>query len=155
MRGAREYIFFGQLIERNRAFSSIYAQHLRFFELLEIDRELALPDERRDALSRAYGNFDKVVMMGWLIGDVVLGRKIDRADAHAVGRKAGKLGPTLKAEFGAPSRCVGKRKWQSEEDRARADAEASAKESRLRRERVSLPFPKAAPSVPLDRKSVV
>ena len=40
MRGAREYIFFGQLIERNRAFSSIYAQHLRFFELLEIDREL-------------------------------------------------------------------------------------------------------------------
>ena len=118
------------------------------------DLALALPDERRDALSRAYGNFDKVVMMGWLIGDVVLGRKIDRADAHAVGRKAGKLGPTLKAEFGAPSRCVGKRKWQSEEDRARADAEASAKESRLRRERVSLPFPKAAPSVPLKRKSV-
>ena len=118
------------------------------------DLALALPDERRDALSRAYGNFDKVVMMGWLIGDVVLGRQIDRADAHAVGRKVGKLGPTFKAEFGAPSRRVGKRKWQSEEARARADAEASAEESRLRRDRVSLPLPEAAPPVPLKRKRV-
>ena len=93
-------------------------------------------------------------MMGWLIGDVVLGRQIDRADAHAIGRKVGKLGPTLKAEFGAPSRRVGKRKWQSEEARARADAEASAEESRLRRDRVSLPLPEAAPPVPLKRKRV-
>ena len=93
-------------------------------------------------------------MMGWLIGDVVLGRQIDRADAHAVGRKVGKLGPTFKAEFGAPSRRVGKRKWQSEEARARADAEASAEESRLRRDRVSLPLPEAAPPVPLKRKRV-
>ena len=44
---------------------------------------------------------DKVVMMGWLIGDVVLGCKIDKADAHAVGRKASELSP-LTLWLGSP-----------------------------------------------------
>ena len=47
-------------------------------------------------LSHSFGNFDKLVGAGWLMGDVIQGRLIDRADAFAVGRKIGKLAPTLK-----------------------------------------------------------
>ena len=93
-------------------------------------------------------------MMGWLVGDIVLGAYIPKSDAFAVGRKVGKLAPSLKAEFDAPSRRVGKRKWESEEARSRADEEASAEEAALRCEPVKLPLPAAVSPVPLQRKRV-
>lgn len=41
-----------------------------------------------DALSQAYGNFDRVVAKGWLFGDLVRGPPLlDRAEAYTVGLK--------------------------------------------------------------------
>ena len=67
-------------------------------------------DDHGQALTEAYGNFDRLVACGWLLGDVKLGRFIEKADALRIGRKAGKLAPGLKAEFDAPSRRLGKRR---------------------------------------------
>jgi hypothetical protein len=92
-------------------------------------------------LSSSFGNFDKVVGLGWLLGDVVLGYLIAGEDALAVGRKAGKLAAGLKEEFAVPLRRAGKQKFVSADARARAMAEAAAAEAALRREPVPLPFP--------------
>ena len=63
-----------------------------------------LCDEHGPALSQAYGNFDRVVALGWLLGDVRLGRLIEHEDAFKVGRKAAKRAPTLQANFDSPTR---------------------------------------------------
>ena len=92
-------------------------------------------------LSSSFGNFDKLVGLGWLLGDVVIGYLIAHEDALVVGRKAGKLAPGLKEEFAAPQRRARKQKFVSAEARARAIAEAAVAEAALRRETVLLPFP--------------
>lgn len=101
-------------------------------------------DDRGPALSAAYGNFDKLVACGWLLGDVALGRLIEKTDAFKVGRKAGKLAPGLKAEFDAPARRLGKRKQPASEEEW---AEAAREEEATRREAVNLPFPDAPPPI--------
>ena len=73
-------------------------------------------DDHGTALSEAYGNFDRVVALGWLLGDVALGCLIEKVDAFKVGGKAGKLARGLKSEFDAPTRRLGKRKCVSDED---------------------------------------
>ena len=86
-----------------------------------------------------------------LLGDLVLGRLIAHSDAFAVGRKAGRIAPGLQAEFDAPSRRVGKRKYDDEERRARDSAAAAAEKAELRRQQVELPLtslPAAAPLQP-------
>ena len=96
------------------------------------------------ALSNAYGNFDRVVALGWLLGDVALGCLIEKADAFRVGGKAAKLARNggLTAEFDAPARRLGKRKRAaSEQDWAAAADEAAA----IRSEIVVLPFPMEPP----------
>ena len=96
-----------------------------------------LCDEHGPAFSQAYGNFDRVVGMGWLLGDVHLGCKIDHTYAFKVGRRAAKLAPGYKAEFDAPERRLCKRKHVSEEDR-----DAAAKEEvELRMAPIKLEFP--------------
>lgn len=75
-----------------------------------------------------------------LLGDLVLGRLIAHSDAFAVGRKAGRIAPGLQAEFDAPSRRVGKRKYDDEERRARDSAAAAAEKAELRRQQVELPL---------------
>ena len=108
-----------------------------------------LCDEHGAELSRVYGNFDRVVALGWVLGDVALGCLIDKADAFKVGRKAGKLAPGLKAEFEAPGRSVRKKKYTSDEALAQALDAAAQKEEKIRREVVTLPFPAApAPTPP-------
>ena len=92
-------------------------------------------------LSASFGNFDKLVGAGWLIGDVIQDRLIDRADAFAVGRRVGKLAPTLKLDFAAPSRCAGKRKHRSEEERVQSLREAAEEERALRAAEADLPLP--------------
>ena len=97
----------------------------------------------RQELTASFGNFDQRVGLGWLIGDVVLGCKIDFADALAVGIKAVKRGPKLAAEFGAP-----RRRAQTVKDaqkRAAALVEAEKEEATLRRADPDLPLPAAAP----------
>jgi hypothetical protein len=61
-------------------------------------------------LSQSFGNFDQLVGLGWLLADVVLGCLVSRADAFAIGKKAGKLAPGFKKEFEAPHIWAGKRK---------------------------------------------
>ena len=68
----------------------------------------ALCKSQGKELSRSFGNFDKAVGLGWLLGDVVLGGLMLHEDAFRVGRKAAKLGPGLKAAFAAPLRAHGK-----------------------------------------------
>ena len=88
------------------------------------------------ALSRAFGNFDKYVGLGWLLGDVQCGRLIDGTLAYAVGRKLGKRAPGLKAEFDAPLRRVGKRSHRDAETREHERAAAAEEEAWLRRQPV-------------------
>ena len=49
----------------------------------------AMYDEHGEALKRSFGNFDRVVALGWLLGDVIGGGALDwilsRADAFALG----------------------------------------------------------------------
>ena len=100
------------------------------------------------ALSRSFGNFDQRVGLGWLFGDMVCGFFIPFADALAVGAKAVKAGPDLKAEFGAPSRRAGKARYATAEDRERSFAAAAIEEANLRRADAELPLPAPLPPEP-------
>ena len=92
-------------------------------------------------LSQSFGNFDKVMGLGWLLGDVVLGYLICGDDAFNVGRKAGKLAAGLKEEFAAPLRRAGKQKFVNAAARARAFDDARARVAAVRLEQVLLPLP--------------
>ena len=121
-----------------------------------------LCDEHGPALSQAYGNFDRVVGLGWLLGDIALGLLISKADAHKIGRKGGKLAPGLQAQFDAPARRLGKRKTAASDEEWAA---AAKEEADVRREPVKLLFsdaclpalpdaPTPAPSAALKRQRV-
>ena len=99
----------------------------------------ALCEKQGKALSAVFGNFDQLVGQGWLIGDMVLGRLIDKGDAFAIGRKAGKLGPTLEAAFAAPRKRVLGLKLVDAEQHSRELAMAATAEKALRVEPVDLP----------------
>ena len=99
----------------------------------------------RPELSRSFGNFDQRVGLGWLLGDLVCGFLIPFPDALAVGTKAVKAGPDLKAEFTAPSRRAAKARYSCNEERERALAAAATKEAELRRADAELPMPAALP----------
>ena len=61
----------------------------------------ALPKAHIAALSKSFGNFDRVVGIGWLIADAVraVGAPlITRADAHAIGSKAQRKAADIKDE---------------------------------------------------------
>jgi hypothetical protein len=99
----------------------------------------ALCATARKELSDAYGNFDQLVGLGWLIGDLLFGRLIDKADAFKIGRKAGKLGPTLEAAFSAPRIRVLGLKLVDGERRDHELAEAATQETKLRGKLFELP----------------
>ena len=107
-----------------------------------------LCDANGSELSAAYGNFDRVVALGWLLGDVACGRLITGDAAFKVGRKAGKLAPGLQAQFDAPSRRVGKRKWDSDEALQAAQDAAAEEETNVRCAPVDLPFADMPPPPP-------
>eukprot|EP00966_Prymnesium_polylepis_P114580 2647551-Prymnesium_polylepis.1 len=85
--------------------------------------------QRGKQLSRAYGNFDKLCGLGWLLGDVMVGRLIDGDDAYRIGRRLGKDASNLKAEFAAPLRRFGKLK-KFDDNEARERLRAAAEERR-------------------------
>ena len=104
----------------------------------------ALEKATIDALSAAFGNFDRVVALGWLIADAVrpVGLPaISRADAYAVGikarREAGNIRTDEAADKKAASRLPGG-------DRKREDI-ADAAAQRLQ-EPVELPLPAVEPA---------
>ena len=57
------------------------------------------PEARIKALSTSFRNFDRVVGLGWLIGDALGLPLMTRAEAHAVGLKARREAGTLKEEI--------------------------------------------------------
>ena len=106
--------------------------------------------DRGRGLTQAYGNFDKLCGLGWLLGDVMCGRLIDGTDAYGIGRRLGKSASKLMAEFDAPLRRVGKRKYASDEERERDRAAAAEEEAAIRRESVVIGLEEeaAAPAAP-------
>ena len=119
----------------------------------------ALCEKHGTALSAAFGNFDQLVGQGWLIGDMVLGRLIDDGDALKIGRKAGKLGPTLEAAFAATRKRVLGLKLVDAEQHSCELAMAATAEEMLRGEAVdfspldaalAMPPPPAAAQAPLE-----
>ena len=110
-----------------------------------VQRAWKLVEDRKKRvrkLSACFGNFDKVVALGWLLGDVLLGVLMPHVDALAVGRKAARMAPGLKEAFAAPSRRAGKLQvGQAREDSL---AQAVKDEAALRQEQVELPLPDAA-----------
>jgi hypothetical protein len=53
------------------------------------------------ALSESFGNFDRTVGLGWLIGDAVGRPLMERKPAHATGLKAARAASNIKAEVRA------------------------------------------------------
>ena len=58
-----------------------------------------LCDKRGKALSQAFGNFDRVVALGWLLGDAVGASLLARDCAYAVGLKARRAAGDIKIEL--------------------------------------------------------
>ena len=100
-------------------------------------------EHRGKQLSQSYGNFDKL----WLLGDVMCGRLIDGDDAYRIGRRLGKQASVLKAEFDAPSRRVGKKKYANAEARECDRAAAAEEEAALRRETVDIGLEEEAAAI--------
>ena len=104
-----------------------------------------LPKDVIDALSSAFGNFDRVVGCGWLLADAV-DLSIDRAVAHAVGLKAhtqtGKLKTKIYEQRKEP--VLAARKLEDGDPKQQQLlAEADHREAALLREIIELPFSKA------------
>ena len=66
------------------------AAHMRDMEKAEVD-----------ALSESFGNFDRTVGLGWLLGDAAGRPLMDRKAAHASGLKAARAAGTIKADLRA------------------------------------------------------
>ena len=117
----------------------------------------ACAKQRGLELSRAYGNWDKLVGFGWLLGDVVCGRLIDGGVAYRIGRKHGKRAPELQSAFDAPLRRMGKRTFRDDAARQLAQSVAAQEEADLRREPVEVDFelepPPAAAAAPAGAAS--
>ena len=56
------------------------------------------PQASADALSASFGNFDRVVALGWLIADAVRLPLLSRAEAYAIGLKARREAGNIKSE---------------------------------------------------------
>ena len=57
-----------------------------------------LCDAQGTSLSESFGNFDRVVALGWLLGDAVGAPLLSRKDTHKVGLKARRDAGAIKAE---------------------------------------------------------
>ena len=66
--------------------------------LLAFNAANDLCNEHGKALSAAFGNFDRVVALGWLIGDALGMPPVDRAVAHAAGLKARRAATDLQKD---------------------------------------------------------
>ena len=97
------------------------------------------------ALLQSFGNFDKYVGTGWLLGDVALGGRVEHGAAHAVGRKVGKLCRDLPGRFAAPLRRVRKAKNLTDEERGFEMRKAEEEEATLRQAEVDLLLHKRLP----------
>ena len=107
-----------------------------------------LCDTHGKALSKSFGNFDRVVALGWLIGDAVGAPLLSRVQAHAVGLKARRIGSEVKADAASIKKDAARKASKlSQEDprRKKLVAQAQAAEAALLQVTVDLPMPDPDP----------
>ena len=89
-----------------------------------------------------FGNFDRVVALGWLLGDAVGAPLLSRAYAHAVGTKARRVAVETTAEQAVLKRTASRAASKLAPDNPRRQelaAEAKAAEASLLRDTVEFP----------------
>ena len=104
-----------------------------------------LCDQQGAALSESFGNFDRMVALGWLLGDAVLGAPLlDKSVAHKVGLKARREAGNIKTELAGirrrQMRIVGKLAPDDPQRQELAEA-AEAEEAALLQSAVELLLP--------------
>ena len=101
------------------------------------------------ALSRSFGNFDRVVALGWLLGDLLDLPWLERKQAHsfglAAGKKAGKVEEEIKAMKKRASSRASKLKQGDLEARHALEAAAAAEQAALLQQAARLTLPTVEP----------
>ena len=106
-------------------------------------------DTQGEALSKSFGNFDRVVAIGWLLGDAVGARLLPREQAYAVGLKARKAAVALKADVASKKRAVQRKasKLKTDDPQRRELSEnAEAEETEQLRAEIEFPMVRAQPA---------
>jgi hypothetical protein len=81
--------------------------------------------------SRAYGNFDRAVGLGWLIGDALGHPLLGHAEAFTIGPEARRKAAVIKQEVADARRAVQRDKAKFESDDAREAAKDAAERAKL------------------------
>ena len=108
-------------------------------------------DKDGKELSSSFGNFDRVVGLGWLLGDAVGLQLMPHMTAHAVGLKARRIAGKVKADLAAAERATKKALAKLEIDdlkRSEVAAAAEKAKSALLLTPVDLLLPSAAQCAP-------
>lgn len=115
-----------------------------------------LCDQHGSKLCASFGNFDRVVGLGWLLGDALGLPLVDHKCAHAVGLKARRIAGEVKTGLSAKEKQARKDAAKLEADDPKrleiAKAVESAKTTLLR-EDVSLPLQLPLPAAPPAKAS--
>ena len=96
-----------------------------------------LCDELGTQLSDSFGNFDRVVGLGWLLGDAVGAPLLSQKQAHAVGLKARRDAVAIKAAIKDLKKPASRIK-KDDPKRQEAEVQAENKEAALLRETIDL-----------------
>ena len=110
-----------------------------------------VPKAHIGALSKSFGNFDRVVGIGWVIADAVrpLGAPlITRAEAHAIGGRAQRKAGDIKDEVRTARLAIQRAAYKldaSDPKRQELDRQLADAEALVLRESIELPLPSGAP----------
>ena len=108
-------------------------------------------DKDGKELSASFGNFDRVVGLGWLLGNAVGLPLMPHMTAHAVGLKARRIAGNVKADLAAAERATKKVLAKLDiDDSKRSEVAATAEKAKatLLLTPVDLPLPSAAHCAP-------
>ena len=114
-----------------------------------------LCDTQGDALSQSFGNFDRVVALGWLLGDAMGAQLLSREQAHQVGNKARKAAVAFKAEALTRKKTVQRKASKLKADdpqRRELSEKAEAEEAEKLRKEIEFPMMPAQPAPSGSRK---
>ena len=111
-----------------------------------------LCEQHGKALSKAYGNFDRIVGLGWLVADALGAALVSRETAYTIGIKLRKLPDALKADQAAArkegTRAAGKLA-PADPQRLVLKQKAAEEELRLAGVTVDVDLPRATPAAPV------
>jgi hypothetical protein len=114
-----------------------------------------LCDAQGEALSKSFGNFDRVVALGWLLGDALGARLLPRKQANDIGLKARKAAVALKADVVAKKKATQRKvsKLKADDPQRRELSEkAEAEEAERLRKEIDFPMMPAQPVPSGSRK---